>query len=129
MNEYQELRCDCGAMCKRVPAAKKFPKQPGSGMRDIWFCAACNAYAELERETGKPLTGLGTPAVHQKRVRVESSRQKKGLSSDELRRAMRLKPWNFRVEFFTEAQCEEALKIIQQYKPPSEAALEEELLS
>lgn len=129
MNEYQELRCDCGAMCKRVPAARKFPKQPGSGMRDIWFCASCNAYAELERETGKPLTGLGTPAVHQKRIRIQSRLVEKGMPAEGLRAAMGLKPWNFRVEFFTEAQCEAALKIIQQYKPPEQFSLEEELLS
>lgn len=130
MNEYQELRCDCGAFAKQVPAAKKLPdKLPGSKMRTIWWCESCKAYAEMERGTGKPTTGMGNPALHQMRARVHDRLAAKGMSEDGLRVAMKLKPWNFRFQFFTYDQCDQALKLIQQYKPPEQFNLEEELLS
>lgn len=130
MNEFQEVICPgCKGYAKRVPVGTKLPKQPGSTMRDIWWCAGCRMYAELDRVTGKPTTGMGLPALHQKRLRVVASLKVKGMTTEGLRDAMGLKPWQFRPAFFTEAQCEEAIKIIQAYKPPEEFGLEEELLS
>ena len=130
MREHQEVICpDCRGYAKRVPAGKKFPKQPGSAMRDIWWCKGCGTYAELDRETGLPTTGLGNPALHQMRARVVTSSAKKGLSLEGLRQAMGLKPWAFRVPFFTYDQCQVAFQRIREYKPPEEFDLEKELLS
>lgn len=100
-------RCgECGGNARLVP----------DGYGKKWLCK-CGAWAKAHTATDEPLTGVAKTGLHQKRERLQKALERSGITTDVVRQRMGLKPWQFRVNEFTHAQCEQALEIAYEGRP------------
>lgn len=111
-----QVLCTCGHFARQVNAKTVYPEQTDAEFRNVWHCAGCNAWAEMDLDTTKPLEGLANRSLHQGRERVITRLLESGMTPEEFRAEMDMCRWDRGIKWFTAMQVEAALTVLRDFR-------------
>lgn len=93
----------CGGFSRYVSNIVIWPEQPLS-LKRFFYCPKCALYARADRD-GEPMEGMSTEKGHDLRQKLVTRMEAEGVSKEDLKNMMGLKPWKMDIDMWSWEQC------------------------